>query len=319
VEGLRRIVLVQTMPVPVITEHMESVRAGLHELGYTDTRTAIYETVCAKGDRKRAESLLSDIAARYRPDIVITFATLASQAAKRVFAGTDVPVLFCVVADPVGAGLVERLHAPSGENITGRAFSISKKTLLQFANTLARQTVSGRAIRYGIVLPDYPSSVSDANQLIQAAASVGGAEFIIHKFPYRPMPQGLDAMLADARQGIQKLDDQVDFWWEVSGPLGEVEEFPRLLITESDKPIAYGHKMQTVAMGGILGLVMDPKACGLDVAALAHDILRGVPAGTMPVLPSRHIQMSVNLDTALKLDIAVPSNLLELAGNNIHR
>ena len=51
-------------------------------------------------------------------DLIYTIATSSSQAAATKTAGTNIPVIFNAVTDPVGAGLVKSMDAP-GANVTG--------------------------------------------------------------------------------------------------------------------------------------------------------------------------------------------------------
>lgn len=314
-----RIVLVQTMPVPIVERHMESVKNSLRELGYVQGETAFYETVYAKGSLARAEERLRQIKNSYRPDVVITVATLATQAAWKVFGGTDVPVVFCVVSDPVGAGIIEAINRPTGANVTGRVFTLPRRTMLGFAQELATQLISDRPVRYGVIHSDYPSSISDVRMLRETVREAPAASIAAYDFPYREMPAGLEEMLADAESGIQALEGEVDFWWEVSGPLGEVREFPKLLMSKSDKPMIFGNKLETMEMGALLAVCLDPESGGKEVAGIADRILRGADPGRIPVTPPDNFDLGVNLKTALKLGIVVPSRILELADENIYR
>jgi putative ABC transport system substrate-binding protein len=100
----------------------------LRELGWTAGRNMQIEWryYMANADlaRRDAEELVT-----LAPDLIVTIAgpTLGAL----VQAGTRVPVVFAVVADPVGAGYVASLARPGG-NITGFAsidYSVSGKLL----------------------------------------------------------------------------------------------------------------------------------------------------------------------------------------------
>ena len=104
-----KILLVETMPVPVVQSHLEAAYTHLEELGYVNGENADIKIVRAEGDQQRAEGLLKEDLQQGLPDVVLTFATLASKAAKNVYEGTDVPIVFSVVSDPVGAGIAHRI------------------------------------------------------------------------------------------------------------------------------------------------------------------------------------------------------------------
>ena len=72
----------------------------------------------AKGDRELVEGLLPAELSKENPDLIVTIATLASQAVAKLLKGKDAPVLYFQVSDPIGAGLIKKINAPSGANIT---------------------------------------------------------------------------------------------------------------------------------------------------------------------------------------------------------
>jgi putative ABC transport system substrate-binding protein len=155
--------------------------------------------------------------------------------------------------------------------------------------------------------------------LKQAAAEHGGIVFHEYVFPYRGVPEGLVPMLSDASAGLTALEDQVDFWWEVSGPLGEVDDLMNLTLAKSRKPVLYGNRMRSVQAGALFGMVQDSRLCGREVAALARDILEGTDPGTIPVQPPADFVLGLNLTTALNLGIVVPSGMMAIAGKNVVR
>ena len=66
-------------------------------------------------------AVLNQIIANFmadKVDLMIGVATPVAVAMQAATEGTDIPVVFAAVSDPVGAGLVESLEAP-GANITG--------------------------------------------------------------------------------------------------------------------------------------------------------------------------------------------------------
>lgn len=86
------------------------------ELNYHEGSNMTFEYLSAEGRPERLRQLAAEVA-RARPDIVIAgFGTLTAQAAKA--ASTDIPIVFTLVGDPVGAGLVASLGHP-GANVAG--------------------------------------------------------------------------------------------------------------------------------------------------------------------------------------------------------
>lgn len=71
----------------------------------------------ASGDDANNATILNTLVGK-DVDLIYTIATSSSQAAVTKTEGTDIPVIFNAVTDPVGAGLVDSMAAPGG-NVTG--------------------------------------------------------------------------------------------------------------------------------------------------------------------------------------------------------
>ncbi len=156
-------------------------------------------------------------------------------------------------------------------------------------------------------------------QLIKKA--VDQKKVIIHEyiFPYRDMPAGLNSMLEDTAQGIRILEHEIDFWWEFSGPLGEIPDFLDLIYSMSNKPVLFGNTLHSIKTGALFGMMMSADGSAKEAAKLSKKILQGTDPGRIPVLPSPYFDLGINLTTAIELGIVIPLEMMELAFNNIFR
>ena len=93
----------------------QELRKGLRELGYAEGQNYVLEFRSADGNTDRLPGLATDLV-RQPVDIIVATFTPCALAAKQ--ATTTIPIVMAVVADPVGAGLVQSLARPGG-NITG--------------------------------------------------------------------------------------------------------------------------------------------------------------------------------------------------------
>ena len=87
----------------------------LSELGWIEGRTVVIEYRWAEGSRERASEIAAEFA-RLQVDLIVTSGIPSARAAKQ--ATSSIPIVFAVVSDPVGAGLIASLARPEG-NLTG--------------------------------------------------------------------------------------------------------------------------------------------------------------------------------------------------------
>ena len=87
---------------------------GLQQLGWADGRNLRIDYRWGAGDAERSRKYAAELV-KLNPDVILASGdpVMALQQATR-----DVPIVFTIIADPVGAGLVEGLARPGG-NSTG--------------------------------------------------------------------------------------------------------------------------------------------------------------------------------------------------------
>src|SRR6266545_5807102 len=94
---------------------VEGLKAGLKELGFEDGRDVTFDIRFTEG-RLDAMPAAAEALVKGGVDLIFTSQEAATQAAKD--ATESVPIVFTLVGDPVGAGLVGKLAQPGG-NVTG--------------------------------------------------------------------------------------------------------------------------------------------------------------------------------------------------------
>ncbi len=318
-EDIKRVILVETMPVPVVLKPSNAFLKQMAELGYTDGKNFKLIRVEAMGDRDRAERLIRETLVEGKPDLVVTLATVASMAAAKVFKGTRIPIIFFLVDEPVGAGLVERIGVPSGTNITGKVNTISRESKINIVLEMVGQTTKKRPIRFGYIHSTYPSEVGDIQKLMAISNRRSDIVFIPYKIPYRNVPSGIPAMVEDTIKGVKALRSEVDFWWLPTGALSQVKEATQALLDHSSILIAHGVNQDNLARGALMFITPDLEAIGREAAFMADKILKGKNPGEIPVIRASTFTLAINVKTALKLNIVISPDLLELAGDNLYR
>src|SRR3978361_765911 len=139
--------------------------ARLQELGYKEGRniTLVYRS--ADGQPERLPELAAELV-EAAPDILVTgFGTLAAKAAKG--ATNSIPIVFTMVGDPIGAGLVVSLSRP-GANVTG--FSDLASEFATKRLQLLQNLIPDKKIIAVLGNPDTPFTALALKQVKTAAA-----------------------------------------------------------------------------------------------------------------------------------------------------
>src|SRR5262245_46302661 len=94
-----------------------ALQERLRELGYVEGQNIKVESRWAEGNYERLPGLAADLVG-LKVDVIVTYGTPASQAAKRATA--TIPIVMAAIIDPVASSLVASLARPGG-NITGQS------------------------------------------------------------------------------------------------------------------------------------------------------------------------------------------------------
>ena len=133
---------------------MEGLKAGLRALGLEDGRDVTFDIRFTEG-KLDAMPAAAEALVKAGVDLIFTSQEAATQAAKD--ATKSVPIVFTLVGDPVGAGIVSTLAQPGG-NVTGvsslQTELVAKR--LEVLKTLAPAVRRVWLIYYGVDLSTTP-------------------------------------------------------------------------------------------------------------------------------------------------------------------
>lgn len=115
----------------------EAFQKGLRELGYVEGQNIIVEWRLAEGRFERLPEFAAELV-RLKVDVILAPADPYVEVARK--ATTTIPIVFAVVADPVGRGFVKSLARPGG-NITGLSSVVRELTGKRLE--LLKETVPG--------------------------------------------------------------------------------------------------------------------------------------------------------------------------------
>jgi len=270
---------------------VEGLKAGLKELGVEDGRDVTFDIRFTEGKLDTMPAA-AEALVKAGVDLIFSSQEAATQAAKDTT--KSVPIVFTLVGDPVGAGIVGKLAQPGG-NVTGvsslQTELVAKR--LEVLKTLVPAVRRVWLIYYGVDLGTTPM--------------IGKALEAAQRMNLEVLPKGvLDAgelkqVLREVRRGDAVL-----------APEGSNPDLTVAIIEQSlalRVPAVFGTALW-VGYGGLVSYGPDYYAQGVQAAALVAKIRRGARPQDLPVEGAEKIDLAVNLKTADLLGLTVPRKIL---------
>ncbi|MEO9904153.1 ABC transporter substrate binding protein [Nisaea sp.] len=311
-----RIVILQTFPPPLLERSTKAFRAEMTDFGYKDGTDVDYTVLNAQGDFKLAKSILRSAIDEVRPDLVLTIATLATRAGRQLLSDTAIPQVFMIVTDPVGEGFVSEMGKTTRSNITGQSHVVPVDTQLTLVSEILTTARRDTPFHIGILRSTYPSAVSETAQLREVASQFPAIDLIDLSFPYLPGESARPEMHKSAIDQIHKHKDTLDGLWLVAGPNQSNRDFMKK-VRATGVPIVKSGSILSARAGAMIAVQSIPELNGRAAAEAASAILSGTDPGDIPVVRPNSFAAGVNIATAARLGAIIPSEILELAQDNV--
>jgi putative ABC transport system substrate-binding protein len=270
---------------------VEGLKAGLKELGFEDGRDVTFDIRFTEG-KLNAIPVAAEALVKAGVDLIFTSQEAATLAARD--ATESVPIVFTLVGDPVGAGIVTRLAQPGG-NVTGvsslQTELVAKR--LEVLKTLAPAVRRVWIIHYRVDLGTTPM-ITRALETAQ-------------RLNLDVMPRGV--LDADELKQVLKEVRRED---AILAPEGSNPELTIAMLEKSLSqrvPAVFGTALW-IGYGGLISYGPDYYAQGVQAAALVAKILRGARPQDLPVEGAEKIDLAVNLKTAELFGLTVPRKIL---------
>jgi putative ABC transport system substrate-binding protein len=276
--------------------------ARLQELGYNEGKNITFIYRSADGRPERLPQLAAELV-QATPDILVTgFGTLAAKAAKG--ATNSIPVVFTMVGDPIGAGLVVSLSRP-GANVTG--FSDLASEFATKRLQLLQNLIPGQKLIAVLGNPDTPFTALALKQLTTAAAANSQPLAIFEARNPGEVSASIEAAIKSGAAGLMTLDDPL--------LLSAKQQIVKLL-ADARLPAVYGLK-EYVEANGLMSYSMDRLQMCRRAADYVDKILKGAVPADLPVEQPTKFELTINLKTAKALGIDIPASLLATADDVI--
>jgi putative ABC transport system substrate-binding protein len=266
-------------------------REGLQKLGWTEGRNIRIDTRWGRADMELMQRFAQELVA-LQPDLILSQITPTTAALLQQT--HTIPIVFAMVADPVGSGFVASLSRPGG-HVTGFVTlegSLSGKWL-----ELLKE-IAPRVARVALLFnPATAPFIEYYLTPVKAAAASIGVEVIAAPVHDASELESVVAMQArEPNAGLIVMPDSflIVHRTEVTS-----------MAARYRLPVVYPYR-QFAELGGLLSYGFDRLDNWRRAAGYVDRILKGEKPGDLPVQAPTKYELVINLKTAKALGLDVP-------------
>ena len=272
---------------------VSAFRRGLGETGFVDGRNVTIEYRWAEG---RYESLPAMAAQLVRRPVSLILAQAPPAALAAKAATADIPIVFVVGFDPVGAGLVTDLNHPGG-NATGMTLinNVLGQKRLEMLRDLSPKTSTVAML----VNPVSPDTISEIRSVQTGALALGIKLAMFNASTLREIEAAFNS-IAEQRPDALLIGGDPFF-------LGQRTE----IVARAGRlslPTIYPFREFVVA-GGLMSYGANIPNSYRQAGIYAGKILKGAKPAELPVMQPVTFELVINLKTASALHIDIPATL----------
>jgi putative tryptophan/tyrosine transport system substrate-binding protein len=280
---------------PEAGPRVEALEAGLRELGWVKGRNLQLDYRWSAGDLDRTQRFAQEIV-ELKPDLIVVHSTPAVKALRQIT--TSIPMVFVLVADPIGSGFVQNLSHPGG-NVTGfmNVDAPMASKWLELIVEIAPKTKQ-------VALLFNPNTASFYEEFLRTFDTAAP------KFNVR----GISKPVTDAatiESTMKELGQLPDIALFVL-PDVFVQVHRTLIIRLAEQyrvPAIYPYRFFPTS-GGLLSYGIDTIIVFRQAAGYADKILKGTAPNDLPVQAPLAFRLIINLKAANAIGLKIPESFL---------
>jgi putative ABC transport system substrate-binding protein len=277
--------------------YFKALLEGFAALGYVDGHTITLHHRFPNETPELFQRMAADLVA-LKIDVLVSVGNVASPYAKN--ATETIPVVFILVADPIGSKLVDSLARPSGNvtgltnfvsDVVGRRLQLLKELIPELSRVGQLVNPNAAAARLNIELTQ------------EAAARLGFAVQLFEARSVEELERAFDAMAAAGLQAVTVNPEGLAFQAR--------ELIAKLALARRLALCAYSR--ETFEPGAFMSYGTDHLAICRRAAVYVDRILKGTKPSNLPVEGPTKFEFLINLKTARAIGLEIPPTLLARA------
>ncbi|RXT15462.1 ABC transporter substrate-binding protein [Ammoniphilus sp. CFH 90114] len=272
-----KIGITQIVEHPALDASRNGFLQALKDAGFEEGKNLQVDVQIAQGDMNNnmtiAQKFVGD-----KVDLILAIATPSAQAA--VKATSDIPVIFSMISDPIGAKLVDNLEKP-GKNVTGSS-SNHPDAARKIVESIKEFVPDAKKV--GII---YNSG--EQNSVV----SVNESKEIMSKLGLEPVEAAITTT-AEVTTAVESLVNRADV---ILLPQDNtvISAFETIVKTANDNKMPiFAPDSAAVQRGGFSTYSFDYFDLGYTTGKLAVEVLEGKQPGDLPVVYPEELKLLIN-------------------------
>jgi putative ABC transport system substrate-binding protein len=274
--------------------YLRVLRKAFNDLGYVEGKNIHLEHRFPAENPDRFRALAQELV-DLKPDAIIAVTTLGAIDVKKLT--ITIPIVFVVVADPIGTGLVDGLAHPGG-NATGlslMAVDLSGKHL-----ALLKEAVSNLSRLTLVVDATFPGKERVINSYEKAARELGISLWPVEISGLDDVERVFAKMVEDRADGFALTLGSLLFSLRAHiGASALTHHLPGICLIGEEVPYGF-----------LMSYGQDFPDYFRRAAAYTDKILKGAKPADLPVEQPTKFKLVLNLKTAKALGLTLPQTLI---------
>jgi putative tryptophan/tyrosine transport system substrate-binding protein len=279
-------------------ESFDTLRRGLHDLGYVEGKNILLDVRSSGGDNSRFPGLATELVS-LKPAVLVSNGPFAIRALKD--AAGSIPIVMSVIDDPVGHGFAQSLARPGG-NITGLS-NLAEGLVGKRIEMLLEVVPDPGCVA---VLHDHGDPADEPLYWQEILAAARTLRIALKPIRVRRADELLPAFSHISQQHCQAA-------MVMSSPLYVGARVQLVALAAQHRVAASYDTRIIVADGGLMSYGPDTNNMWRRAATYVDKILKGAKPADLPIEQPTKFEIAINLATARALGLTIPQSILARA------
>lgn len=295
-EKVYKVCITQIATHPDLDSNRQGIIDAMAEEGFVEGENVEFVIQNPEGDMSVAASI-ADYFVSLKPDLIQAITTPSAQTVVAAAEGTDIPIIFSSVTDPVTAGLVPSWQQ-AAPNVTGVSDWFEMAPQVEFIKeVMPNVTVLGTAYNAGEV-----NAAVQAEELNNIAPQYG-----------LTIVEATAASTADVYAAGMSLVGRCDaVWIPTCNTVGGVGIESMIKVGEENSLPIFGSAVGMIETGLVGGCSVDYYWIGKQAGYIAARILRGESIANIPPIKSA-VSTVVYPAAAQRMGVTIPQAVIDAA------